>query len=130
MVHVSYLAGDFSVYANEYYVDVILILTLFYSQYQGSSSKPEILQYSVEQAIDLAQCRRAWPDVNQSNICTRRIGDQGPRPGDSGGCLSIHTDQGFRQVGIVSRSAPGLPYIFTSVAFDRNWIVQATNNLS
>lgn len=84
----------------------------------------------MDQAITLIECRRDWPNVDESNICTRRDGEQGPRPGDSGGPLVIQTNQGYRQVGIVSRSAPGRAYIFTSVAYGRDWIVRATNNLS
>lgn len=68
--------------------------------------------------------------MDASNICTSRQGNKGTRPGDSGGPLVIQTNNGYRQVGIVSRSAPGRPYIFTSVPFVLDWISQATNNFS
>ncbi|KAG4071310.1 hypothetical protein HA402_004014 [Bradysia odoriphaga] len=96
--------------------------------YQGSSSRPETLQYVVETVIGWPQCKNAWPvAVGDSNMCTQRVGESGPRPGDSGGPLVFVTPNGYRQVGIVSGSAPGRPYVYTSVKHVRDWIERATN---
>lgn len=105
----------------------ILIELLCILQERGSSTKADTLQYSTEHVITLAECSRSWPQVDQSKICTRRgPTNSGPRPGDSGGPLVIGTRAGYRQVGIVSGSAPGRPQIYTSIFFVRGWVTRVT----
>ncbi|XP_037051751.1 trypsin-1-like [Bradysia coprophila] len=94
----------------------------------GNAPGSQFLQYAPQRTISFNQCQRAWPmATSASDICTERVGDSGPRSGDSGGPLALTIAAGYRQIGIVSGSAPGKPYVYTRVSYIYNWVRQACN---
>ncbi|KAJ6642534.1 Chymotrypsin-1 [Pseudolycoriella hygida] len=107
---------------------VSLVLTGWgLTSFPGTAS--DMLQEITLTSFDLATCAQKLKRLNPvtvGNVCTISPVDHGSCQGDSGGPLVEKVNGVYSQVGIVSWGLPcakGLPDVFTSVAYYRDWIL-------